>query len=304
MPFTQHIAPSLKWRILISGFSNTGKTTSLLTFIYGPHDPDSPDENERAEAIEYAANKHMVILTCPGEFGTRSLPQSNDHITSYSYTAPEGDDVTSVTWSQHALQEFYALSTQVIKEKPDILVIDGLHCLWEQRMNVITDGDYLRGVDLNINVRTGNVDPYRSAKFHEQAHNSFGQYLAALNLCSVPVVIGTTWEDWKSVKADGEKVGDISATRYLWPDIPGKMATRIVGKWDARLSARLEKRCFHDSCTYSKNNVEHHVWQVLPKNDVQGVGIKGLRKIPVKLKEKPWIHQDASVLWKLIAACT
>jgi hypothetical protein len=259
---------------------------------------------QHEEAIEYAAGRKMVILTCPGEFGTRSLPIADGNIDSYSYSAPEGDDATSVTWSQHALAEFYKLSSDVIKEQPDILVIDGLHCLWEQRMNIITDGDYLRGTDLNVNSRTGNVDPYRSAKFHEQAHNSFGQYLAGLNLCSVPVIIGTTWEDWKSATTDGAKPGDIASTRYLWPDIPGKMATRIVGKWDARLSARLEKRCYHADCKDSAAGVEHHVWQVLPKNDVVGVGIKGMKKLPTKLRERPWIHQNADVLWKLIAACT
>ncbi len=294
MPYITNTANS-KFRLLISGFPNTGKTTSLPTFIYGPY--DCTDQVE--EAYKYADNKHMVIISCPGETGTRSLPLDTPHITSCCYQADEKDDMNSLEWSAHALDAFDTISTEVVKNKPDILFLDGLHCLWSHLMNRTTDGEFLSGFDLNWNPTTNRTDPYRSAKFYNRTHNAFGQYLAGLYNSSVPFIGATTWEEWESGTAEGMKAGDIAATRYLWPAIPGGMAKGIVGRFDARVSARLERQCLHRDCIESKNQQYHHVWQIYPKNDVQGVGIKGL-KITEQIKQKPWVHQSWDKLQMLM----
>ena len=307
MPFI-HKGTINKTRLLISGLPNSGKTTSLPTFIYGPYaytDVDSlASLDEREKACRYADNKHMVIITCPGEFGVKSLPVDTPHITSLYYEASESDDVNSPEWSAHAIAEFDTICTSVIKDKPDILVYDGLHSLWMHLMNRSTNGDYLSGVDLNLNPSTGRTDPYRSAKFYNQTHNNFGQYLAGLYTSSVPFIIATTWEEWESGKTEGEKPGDIASVRYLWPAIPGAMAKNIVGKFDARVSARVEKRCCHQGCVDSKESNDHYVWQFLPKNDVMGVGIKGIKRFNASMKQYPYVHQNWDALQKLIQVCT
>ena len=289
----------LKFRLLISGLSQTGKTTSLPSFIYGPHDFFSTEQDEVLAAIEYAADKHMVILTCPGEFGFRSLPPDTPHISSYHIETDETDDVKSVQFSIDALDVFHSTYQDVMKNKPDIIAFDGIHSLWDHIMNKVTGGLYLQGEDLNYNPLTGRSDPYRSAKYHDMAHNTFGNVINSYYLSSTPLIVCTTWEDWKTAKSDMDKIGVIESQRYLWPDIPGKMATRIVGKFDASVSARLERRCYHSKCEDMAANNEHYVWQFLARGDVRGVGIKGLRPTD-KMKQVPYIHQNYEYLKQFI----
>jgi len=296
MAYTLHTTTD-KFRLLISGFSNTGKTTCLSTFLYGPY--DITDEDQYANALEYASGKSMVIIECPGEAGQRSLPDNTDQLTSYSNVVAEGEDSTTAAWSAEALDDFLALNIEVIKNKPDILVWDGLHWLYNHMLNRASDGEFLAGMDMDTNPQTGRTVQYRAAKFYNRARHTFGQALAALYSSPVPFVVATIWEKWEEVSTDSERP-DINKTRYLWPDIPGEMATRVVGLFDARVSARLERRCLHKDCNEKDL---HYVWQFLPKNDVMGVGIKGL-KVTKSMRERPWIHQRYSDLKDLIDAFT
>ena len=189
----------------------------------------------------------------------------------------------------------------MIKENPDILIVDGFHALWSHIMNRTTDGDFLAGLDIG-----SDSNPYASAKLYSQAHNAFGQYITGLYHSQVQTIIATTWEEYEAgtsgnPQQQGAKIQD---TRYLWPAIPGRMAKAIVGQFDARISTRIASRCFHKDCVDSKEAVDHYLWQVLPKGEVQGVGIKGMKKIPSLLKEKPYIYQNADILWKLIETCS
>ena len=82
------------------------------------------------------------------------------------------------------------------------------------------------------------------------------------------------------------------------------MAKAVVGRFDARVSARIEKRCLYTDPDTKLPNCEddgkdHYVWQFLPRGDVQGVGIKGL-KISRSMKDRPWIHQNWDDLKELI----
>lgn len=301
MPYTKYTHQS-KTRLLISGMPNTGKTHSLATFIYGPYDFYSDDSEEVENALKYAEqqDKHMAILSCPGEEGIKSL-HNTPHITSYYHETDPDIDVNDVKWSIKALDEFNAITHEVASTNPHIIVCDGAHALWDHIMNRVTGGLYLLGKDLNVNPNTGNFDPYQSARWHTQAHNAFGQYLKYLHDLPAEIVVATTWEDWKSGQSELEagKQRSIGDTRYLWPDIPGKMAQRIVGRFDARVSSRIERRCFHDKCK-ERDKVEHFVWQFLSKNDVRGVGIKGLRNPSQKMKERPFIHQQWDILKQLM----
>jgi hypothetical protein len=298
MPYIKY-TPNTRFRLLISGMSNSGKTTSLPTFIYGQH--DYRDDQQRQAALAYAGDKHMVVLTCPGEKGTRSLLTA-PHITNYYLQTAPDTDITSAKWSTTALADFNAITNHVLQvDKPDILVCDGFHSLYDHIMNRTTNGLFLQGLELNIDEKTGRYNPYQSAGFYSRSHNAFAQYISALYYSSVPLVICTTWEDWQAGIEESEagKQQGIEARRYLWPAIPGKMAMQIVGQFDARISARLEKRCLDNTCEDSKNNQLHYVWQFLPKNDVMGCSIKGLQ-VTQKMKQQPWIHQSAPDLMELM----
>jgi hypothetical protein len=297
MPYTA-LESYDKFRLLISGASKSGKTTSLLTFIYGPYDYLDPDEHNDAVTYANEQDKHMIIISCPGEQGIRSLVKT-PHITPF-HPAITGD-INTAAWSIQALKDFDSVTRMVVSQEPDILVLDGAHSLWGHIMNRTTNGLYLQGEDLNINTTTGNPDPYQSARWYNQAHTAFSNYLSYFYGLPTSLFIATTWEDWQAgnVESDAGKTMDIRSKRYLWPSLPGQMAKQVVGKFDARISARLEDRCLHSNCEESKRSEMHHVWQFYPKNDVQGVGVNGM-KMTGSMKSKPWIHQNGVFLMEMI----
>ncbi len=288
-----------KFRLLISGFSNSGKTHSLRTFIYGPYDPYSDDALEQQEAYDFAsAQEHtMRIISCPGETGYRSLPPDDDFITSRYPENEEGDEVVSAKYSRDAISIFDSEYRQAQDDGVHILCLDGISGLYDHLFNRITEGEYLSGANLSYDSRSGKEDPYRSARFYSQAHATFGNYLFSFYNSNIPIVVATCWEDWQAATTDSGRPGAIQDRRYLWPALPGAMATRIVGRFDARVSARLEDRCFHAECEHNpdrkkgKLGTKHHVWQFMPSGDVMGVAVKGL-KVTKEMQATPFIHQN------------
>lgn len=292
MPYEEMTADNNKERYLISGMQNIGKTTSAMTFLFGPY--DYLNAKERDKALSYAGDKTMVVIACPGEFGTRKALQHYigqvPNLKVIGYQQTEQAASKTLEWSNDAMSGFNKLLGDLIKDPPDIVLFDGLHGLWDHGMNRISGGAWLEAKDLSI-TDAGTSNQYRSGGLYDRAHNLFGNYVSRIYESPIPLVIATVWEDWKGQNTDASRPGGIEATRYLWCDIPGKMATRVVGKFDARLSAMLYPLCFHDNCKYDKAKQEHYVWQFYPKNDVRGVGIKGLR-LTEDMKSKPWIHQN------------
>jgi hypothetical protein len=283
----------------------SGKTRSLVTFIYGDYDYWSDKEHDLA--VQYAAGRKMVILTCPGETGIRSLPPDTEHVKSYYYQTNPDEDVRDVKWSVEALRQYETLSQQVLKQEPDILAVDGIPNLWGHMMNRTTSGEWFGGLDMSINPRTESYDQYRPATFHNRTHAAFLEYISRLNTCSIPVVVMTAAEEFETGSNENPeaKAAGFSNTKpkYLWPAIPGKMAKEVVQKFDARVSCQRVVKCFYGpkSCEDFNNNELHHVWQFLPKEDVAGVGIKGL-KVTKAMKIAPYIHPSYEALKQLIEA--
>lgn len=297
MPMVTKTATTPRRRVLIRGLPNSGKTLSLLTFMYGEYDYADPAQH--ADALAYAGDRQMVILSCPGETGTLSLPESNENITSIYFEAPADRETMTYEWSADALADLARVEREVIANKPDILAYDGLTSLALQQFNVITEGDVFRGIDLDINPNTGRNQPYRKANFYDRLCHKFGQTMGAIYNQPVPMILCTCWDDWKGASSDEERAQGIEAKRYLWPDIPGKMATRITGLLDATLSARKDYRCLHKSCQDKLAQREHYIWQFHDYGDVKGVGIKGL-KLTRDMMLFPCIHQNWVSLEQLL----
>lgn len=280
-----------KFRLLLSGLPNKGKTTSLPTFLYGPYSYWLDSEHD--EAVEYAGQKKMVIISVPGETGYRSLPPDTENLTSYYFETNTANVKESYQSSIQAIQEFNTLYEQVEKSHPDILCIDGASNLYDQIINKTSQGRWLRGEDVGDNIP-------EVARIFSQSHNGFKNYLSTFYSSPIPFVIVTCWEDWQESRTGDEKP-NMKATRFLWPSLPGKMATQVVGRFDARISACIRNSCVYPDCKENKKHIDHFVWQFYPAGDVQGVGIKGL-KLNNKMKETPYIHQNWDELKDLIYA--
>lgn len=283
-----------KLRPLLSGVTGTGKTYSLITFLYGNY--DYWDENERSDAIEYAAGKSMVVLVCPGEVGYKTLPRETEQFCWYYQENDGTEDFRTVEYSRYALNEYNETYKEIEKNKPDILWLDGGHELYNHVFNDISDGEWLAGTDMSINKKTGeSTDKYRAARFHDTAQKTFINYLNMYYNSPIPLLGMTTWEEWRAANyGEGDKPGGvdnkITSQQYLWPALAGKMAIKMPGRFDARLSCQISTQCIHKRCEKSKDYREHFVWQFLSKNDVRGVGIKGL-KPTANMEKTPYIHQ-------------
>ncbi len=279
MPMAKVVNKRDKMRVLIAGAPNSGKTFSLATFIYGQYAHLAERE---VDALQYATDKSMVILNCPGEKGLASLPEG-EHISSYSHVTDEGETSTSI------VKDFVSLTGEILTgfdKIPNILAIDGIHNLYAYMLDALTSGAYFKGDDFD-------------SRLYGRCHSVFGNYLSAVYQSNIPLIICTTWEEWEN-RDDNVPPGTRNPVKYLYPALPGKMAKAICGHFDATLSARLERRCMHPTCTDSKANKEHYVWQFLPKGDVRGVGIKGLSKVSDFMVERPYMHQYWPVLEHVI----
>ena len=285
---------SHKFRLLLSGVTGTGKTYSLITFLYGRY--DYWNEAERSEAIEYAAGKSMVVLVCPGETGNNSLPDETEQFKTYGQESESTDDFRSVEYSRDSLSLHNTLFKEIEKNKPDILFLEGGHELYNHLFNDISDGEWLTGTDMSINQKTGAAtDKFRAARFHDTAQKTFVNYLNTYYNSPIPLLGMTVWEEWKAAHyGESDRPGGadtkVDARRYLWPALAGSMSIKMPGKFDARLSCQIRSRCLHTKCELSNQAQEHYVWQFLPRDDVMGVGIKGL-KPTAEIAKIPFIHQ-------------
>lgn len=268
-----------KLRIMISGIAYTGKTWSIASF-----------EEE---------GKSLVVIVCPGEGGIRSLPDDNENFKSYYVETDDDDaDMRTVEWSRDAMDVFYSTYKEVVKNKPDKLFIDGIHHLYAHTFNVVSNGEFLSGVDMNLNA-DGKYIEYRSANLYGRGHRTFNNWLNIFYTCPVPFVGVTVWEELQDEKDESQKPAGFQKTKYYHPALPGRMAVNVSGRFDARVSARKLPVCIHTKCELTKEYQEHYVWQFVSTGDVQGVGIKGLALTPAMMKT-PWIHQEWSALKNLL----
>lgn len=291
MPYTTNA--NAKKRYLLSGFTNTGKSDSLVTAIYGNREYTNDSGELTEEAIEYANDRHMTVVTAPGEKGHEALFKG-PHITNHTYES-ETSASNKLKWSIEAVETFEALVTEIVGNPPDILVIDGLPSYYSQKLNVITQGAVAAGEQFQ-------------SWLYGRCNGAFTQFLSEVYYSSIPLVIMTTWETYKysqdNLSDTEKKKEDREGTRVLQPNLPGQMGENLAGHFSARLSCQIERRCLHNNCEDSKKHRDHYVWQFYPKGDVKGVGIKGLKKIPQAWKDKPWIHQNYQTLERLLEQVT
>src|SRR5215813_2484286 len=156
-----------KRRILVGGLTSQGKTTSLCTFVYGPHNPVTHPE----DAASYAGEKQGIILICPGETGELSLPKPTSHLVAYALDDDTGESHITGKKSREYLDEFYEMIEDSTKEKPYVLMLDGVHILYEHMINEISNGQFLQGDDMNY--ENGSKVEWRAANIYSRAHKRF-----------------------------------------------------------------------------------------------------------------------------------
>lgn len=267
-----------KYRINFFGFPYSGKTTCLGSF--------------QDEGI-------IHIVNCPGEKGTESISEG-ENVKSYIFSYELEDSNVSLTDSfnltKDILNSFNTVTRDIMKGaygKVNMLAFDGLLRLQEYFLDYATEGKYLRGLEFD------------TRRCYPRASSLFTNFLGEIYHSNIPIVVTTTWAKYDFAEENMSETQQTQITRQggkkLWPNLIGKMSHQILGEFNASIYCGFEMFTQCASCKVAQakgeaiEKEEHRIWQLNPKGDVLGVGIKDSNKSKIY---PTYIHQD----WKILKA--
>ena len=240
------VSSSLGSRVLICGGPNKRKTDSLHTWPRPLH-----------------------IVSFPGEKGYNTIDTAQEGVHAYIW---EFDDVTKA--SPHAIiDEVERLSWQILGgQKGPITTFAGagLHKLY---------GCYYLRARLDLD--SSNIaEDVKDARAYGRSHDDFTLYLTRVNQSTVPHAVFTVW-DGKEPDKEGVK----GSPAHIWPELPGKMAKRIMGEFNVVLNAQIEGVLPGPTKAW---------WQLQPGGFVWGAGVKIPARFAAKLPQR--VEQNWTVL--------
>jgi hypothetical protein len=124
-----------------------------------------------------------------------------------------------------------------------------------------------------------------TGKAYGNAHREFVHYLNKVSVSKVPNVVMTIWDGDEKDDPNNRK-----SASHVFPDLPGKMAKRIMGEFSVVL--------FSEVSLPDPQGKRRGTWQLRPGGKVWGAGVKVPPDIAKRLPEK--IEQDWSKLHPLL----
>ena len=232
-------------RVLITGPPNTRKTTSLATWPRPIH-----------------------IISYPGEKGASSIPVEEEGINAYVY---KEDDISKSSPGA-IVKEIEKMTIEILTGAHGPIATfagDGLHKLYELY--------YQREHRALIEAYPGDDEDKLAGRAYGNAHKEFLLYLTKTSYAKIDNAVFTVW--------DGLDRDDPEAKRgptHIYPDLPGKMARRIVGEFSVVLFAKL-------GLPQPDSSKQRASWQIQPVGKIHGCGVKIPAHIAAKLpKEVPF----------------
>lgn len=218
-------------RVLLVGPPNSRKTTSLLTFPRPIH-----------------------IMSYPGEKGYETIPTNLDGAHSYIWTTPEVGKPESATSTVSTVRKETVKIISGGYGPINTFAGDGLHKLYGTILDSVTDGAFSKGEEFE-------------PKLYGRAAQWFLDYLDLVMHSKVPYVVFTVWPEHEKdrKKSPGEKDSDVPS--HIYPDLPGRMAKRIMGEFNVVVYCTLKRP--------KPGEPEAAVWQTRPSGEVWGCQIKG-----------------------------
>lgn len=215
-----------------------------------------------------------IIVSYPGEKGTGAIPQ--------------GEGIRAFIWrrdevTQGAVQvvaEIEEFTTQVLAGKfgkIETFAGDGIHKLYSSFLDLVSGGAFTAGKDFE-------------AKLYNQSHERFIAYINRLTESKIPRVVFTCWEGRELDDPDNTSS---KAPRHIFPDLPGKMAKRIMGEFGCVLYADPGQMI-------APGKMSQGTWQTRPMDKVWGAGMKLPPDIARKIPDK--VPQDWQAFEKMVFA--
>lgn len=252
-------------RTLIVGPPNTFKTTSIATWPRPIH-----------------------WVSFPGEKGSSSIPVKEEGIKAYVWQEEDYKKFSPVD----IIKAIEAITIEILTGARGECVTfagDGVHKLYEH---------FFQQELHNLKLVFGNssdpkfqgmgdaeLEEALTGKAYGAAHREFIHYLNKVSVSKVPNVVMTIW--------DGAERDDAAATKgpsHIFPDLPGKMAKRIMGEFAVVLYSEV-------SLPDPQGN-RKGTWQLRPGGKVWGAGVKVPPDIAKKLPEK--VEQNWAKLHPLL----
>src|SRR5229473_2064730 len=216
MPFKQLDKDTWKKgvsRTLIVGPPNSFKTTSISTW---PRD--------------------IHWISYPGEKGHSSIPAGDPGVHAYVW---EADDLTKFSPSS-VVTEIEKLTIEILTLKHGPITTfagDGLHKLYEfyllQELAALKQ--VFGGSPEFAGATDEELEEKLSGKAYGRAHSSFKHYLDIVGFSGVEHAVFTIWDGEEKDNPDNKRGGP----SHVFPDLPGKMARRIMGEFPIVLASKI-----------------------------------------------------------------
>lgn len=210
------------------------------------------------------------LVSYPGEKGYASIPVGLEGLTAYVWE----DDIASKTSPSALVNEIEKCSFDLIaKGGITTFAGDGIHKLYAAYINDASNGAYSAGDEFD-------------AKCYGRAHEMFAHYLQRVMQSKVKYVVFTCWDGKEADNPDAGSKG----TSHIYPDLPGKLAKRIMGEFSVVLHASVPPPV--------PGQPQKATWQLQPGGQVWGAGVKVPIAIAQKLPQK--VEQDWGKLEPLL----
>lgn len=222
--------------------------------------------NSRKTTSLFTWPRPATVVSYPGEKGYASIPVGDEGIQAFVWE----DDVATKTSPSALVKEIESITFQALA-KPGLVTFagDGLHKLYTAYLNEATNGAYAAGDDFE-------------PRLYGRAHEAFLHYLNRVMHSKVQYVVFTVWD---GREADNPEAGSKGPT-HIFPDLPGKLAKRIMGEFSVVLYAEVTPPV--------PGQVQKATWQLQPGGKVWGAGVKVPPALAAKLPSR--VPQD----WKLV----
>ncbi len=249
-------------RVLVFGPPNSFKTTAaVLTSVYP-----------------------MVIVSVPGEHGWGTIPDNVPGLISLVWETVPGDPVSS----ESIIREVDQAVTHVIAGKYDgefgkirTLVIDGYHKMYNLWLNVATGGSYNAGEEFE-------------ARLYTKAHRRSDAFL---DKCLDSALEFVTFTTWNAKEQDKPGLENMNGPKHEWPDLPGRAAKEMVGKFSVVCMSRVTtKQVEVEGGAVESVRVGH--WGLKPDSEVWGNSVKMDPRMVAQLPKS--CPQDFKGLYRIV----